>query len=74
MLYLKNILAAHEIHVARWYVKREAWLAAANRARYVIENYQGTPAVADALAVLTLAYRELELDDLPAGCGPRAGA
>ena len=66
MLYLKNILASHEIHVARWYVKREAWLAAANRARYVIENYQGTPAVADALAVLTLAYRELELDGLSA--------
>ncbi len=66
MLYLKNILAAHEIHVARWYVKRGAWLAAANRARYVIENYQGTPAVSDALAVLTLAYRKLELDDLSA--------
>ena len=66
MLYLKNILAMHEIHVARWYVKRGAWLAAANRARYVIENYQGTPAVSDALAVLTLAYRELDLDDLSA--------
>ena len=66
MLYLKNILAMHEIHVARWYVKRGAWLAAANRARYVIESYQGTPAVSDALAILTLAYRELELDDLSA--------
>ena len=32
----------------------------------MIENYQGTPAVSDALAVLTLAYRELELDDLSA--------
>ncbi len=66
MLYLKNILAMHEIHAARWYVKRGAWLAAANRARYVVENYQGTLAVSDALAILTLAYRELELDDLSA--------
>ena len=47
----------HEIHVARYYMKRGAWLAAANRARYVVENYQGTPAVSDALAVMTIAYR-----------------
>ena len=66
MLYLKNVLAMHEIHVARWYMKRGAWLAAANRARYVIENYQGSPSVSDALAILTLAYRELELGDLSA--------
>ena len=66
MLYLKNILAMNEIHAARWYVKRGAWLAAANRARYVIENFQGTPAVADALAILMLAYREMGLDDLAA--------
>jgi len=66
MVYLENLLAMHEIHVARWYLKREAWLASANRARHVIENYQGTPAVADALAVLALAYRKLELNDLSA--------
>ena len=64
MLYLKNLLARHEIHVARYYMKRGVWLAAANRARYVVENYQRTPAVSDALAVLTIAYREMGLDDL----------
>ena len=64
MQYLKNLLAMHEIHVARYYVKRGAWLAAANRARYVLENYEGTPSVSDALAVLTVAYRELGLQDL----------
>ena len=64
MLYLKNLLASHEIHVARYYMKRGAWLAAANRARYVVENYQRTPAVSDALAVLAVAYREMGLDDL----------
>ena len=66
MLYLKNILAMHEIHVARYYMKRRAWLAAANRARYVVENYQRTPAVLDALAVMSDAYEKLGLDDLAA--------
>lgn len=66
MLYLKNILAMREIHVARYYMKRRAWLAAANRARYVVENYQRTPAVLDALAVMSDAYKELGLDDLAA--------
>ena len=66
MLYLKNLLATHEIHAARYYIKRGAWLAAANRARYVVENFQRTPAVSDALAVMTIAYREMGLDDLAA--------
>ena len=66
MLYLKNLLARHEVHVARYYMKRGAWLAAANRARYVIENYQKTPAVSDALAVMTIAYGKIGLDDLSA--------
>ena len=66
MLYLKNLLAMHEIHVARYYMTRGAWLAVASRARYVIENYQGTPAVSDALAIVMIAYREMGLDDLSA--------
>lgn len=66
MLYLKNLLAMREIHIAQYYMKRGAWLAAANRARYVVENYQRTSAVSDALAVLTTAYREMGLDDLSA--------
>ena len=64
MQFLKNLLAMHEIHVARYYITRGVWLAAANRARYVVENYQGTPAISDALAVMTIAYREMGLDDL----------
>ena len=66
MLYLKNTLAMHEIHVARYYMKRRAWLAAANRARYVVENYQRAPAVSDALAIMTVAYRQMGLDELSA--------
>lgn len=64
MQYLKNRLAAHEIHVAAYYMKRQAWLAAANRGRYVVENYQETPAVPDALAVMAEAYNEVGLTEL----------
>ena len=66
MLYLKNILAMHEIHVGRYYMKRQAWLAAANRARYVVENFPGTPSVSEALSIMTIAYRQMGLDDLSA--------
>jgi outer membrane protein assembly factor BamD len=57
MVYLRNNLARHEVNVARYYIKRGAYLAAANRANYVIERFQRTPAVEDALEVLVEAYR-----------------
>ena len=50
MLYLRNNLARGEIHVARYYLRRGAFIAAANRAQYVVENFQRTPAVKEALA------------------------
>lgn len=61
MIYLRNNLAKYELHVADYYMRRQAFVAAANRARYVIENYQRTPAVPEALAMLVKAYRQLEL-------------
>ena len=64
MLYLKNTLARHEVHVAKFYMKRGAYVAAANRARYVVENYQRTPAMPDALVVLAKSYKAMELSDL----------
>ncbi len=64
MVHLKNTLAAREAHIARYYLRRGAWLAASNRARYVVENYQGTPAIPDVLEIMVEAYRQLELDDL----------
>lgn len=66
MLELRNQLARHEIHVANYYFKRRAYLAAANRGRYVIENFQKTPAMPDALAVMAEAYHLLDLHDLAA--------
>ncbi len=64
MVYLRNLLARYEIHAANYLFKRGAFLAAANRGRYVLENFQETPAVPDALAVMIQAYHLLGLDDL----------
>jgi len=64
MVYLRNLLAAYEIHVAHYYLTRQAYVAAANRGRYVVENFQETPSVGDGLAVMTEAYQRLSLDDL----------
>ncbi len=64
MIYLRNLLARYEIHAANYYMKRGAFIAAANRGRYVVENFQQTPAVPDALAVMVQCYHVLGLDDL----------
>lgn len=64
MLHLRNMLARHEIHVANYYFKRGAYLAAVNRGRYVVENFQQTPAVPDGLAVMAQGYHMLGLYDL----------
>ncbi len=64
MRYLRNILAKSEIHVAHYYMRRGALVAAVNRARYVIENYPKTPSVPDALVLMAKAYRVLEMNDL----------
>lgn len=64
MVHLRNLLARHEINVANYYFRRGAYMAAANRGRYVVENFQRTPAVADGLAVMAQGYILLGLDDL----------
>ena len=64
MTYLRNNLAQHEVHVATYYMRRGAFVAAANRARYVVENYPRTPAIPDALVLMAKAYKVLEMNDL----------
>ena len=64
MTQIRNNLAKYEIYVASYYFKRGAYLAAANRAKYVIENYQQAPAQPDALVIMVESYRELKLPDL----------
>ena len=66
MIYLRNLLAAYEIHAGRYYLTRQAYVAAANRGRYVVENLQETPSVGDGLALMVEAYQRLDLDDLAA--------
>lgn len=62
--YLINAMAAHEIHVARYYLRRGAYVAAANRAEIVVQQYQEAPAVRDALEVMVAAYNGLNLTQL----------
>ncbi len=64
MVHLRNHLARYEINVANYYFRRGAYLAAVNRGRYVVENFQRTPAVADGLAVMAQGYILLGMNDL----------
>ena len=64
MIYLRNLLAASELHVADYYLRRGAYIAAANRARYVLENYPtADEPMAEALVVLVEANYRLGLTD-----------
>lgn len=67
MRYLVNSLASHEVHVARWYMRRGAYLAAANRAQYAVKEYPRAPATEEALSIMIHAYGALGLDDLRDG-------
>src|SRR6185295_4431291 len=64
MRYLVNTLANYEVHVARYYMRRGAYLAAANRAQYAIKTYPTAPALEDAVFILVRAYDSLGMDGL----------
>jgi outer membrane protein assembly factor BamD len=64
MNWLVNALASHEVFVARYYMRRGAFVAAANRAQYVIENYPGTPATEEALFIMGQAYDRMGMKEL----------
>jgi len=61
MIQVRNHLAQYELHAARYYIKREAFIAAANRAAYVVKNFPKTPATEDALIMMVELYNELDL-------------
>jgi outer membrane protein assembly factor BamD len=63
MIHIRHILARHEVHIANYYVKRRAFVAAIRRAQEVLNRYQQTDAVADALAALTYCYEQLGMAD-----------
>lgn len=64
MLHIRNKLAAYELHIAKYYMRREAYIGAINRCKYVIEAFQKTDAVADSIALMAESYKRLGQDDL----------
>jgi len=64
MTYLMNKIAERELHVARYYMRRQIYLAALNRAKYVLENYPQSAHQEEALVTQISAYKNLGIDDL----------
>lgn len=64
MLYLVNSLAAHEVHVARYYYRRGAYIAAVNRAQTAVKTYPDAPAIEEALFLLVKSYDALGMEEL----------
>ncbi len=63
MIAIRNRLAELELHAARYYIRRQAYVAANNRARYVVENFPNTPSTEEALILMAETYQVLELGD-----------
>lgn len=64
MIYLRNVMADHELQVANYYYSRKAYVASADRANGVVQHFQGAPAVPDALVLMAKCYRALHLTQL----------
>lgn len=64
MIYLRNLLARHELNIAMFYLRRNAWVGAAGRGKYIVEHYQSSPQTADALAIMAKSYAALGQDKL----------
>ncbi len=62
--YLVNALASHDVHVASYYYRRGAYIAAIDRSKNVVLNYQQAPAVEDALELMVQSYDKLNMPDL----------
>ena len=59
LVYIRNQLANYELQVAKYYLRRKAYIAAISRSKYIVETFQKTHAVADALAVMIESYKGL---------------
>ena len=64
MTYLMNKIAEYDLHVARYYMKRKAFVAALNRAKNVYTNYPESVHIEESLVIQYIAYKELKLTDL----------
>ncbi|QEL12080.1 outer membrane protein assembly factor BamD [Kushneria phosphatilytica] len=63
IIYLRNVLARHELQVADFYLRKQAYVAAVDRGKWVLEHYPRTPATRDALAVMVEGYLGLDMRD-----------
>lgn len=63
MAYIVNSLAQHEVHVARYYYRRGAYVAAINRAQTTLTDYPNAPANEEALYILMKSYEALDMQD-----------
>ncbi|MCH8499288.1 MAG: outer membrane protein assembly factor BamD [Marinobacter sp.] len=63
MIAIRNRMAALELHAARYYIKREAYIAANNRARFVVENYPSAPVAEEALRIMAETFLILDLQE-----------
>lgn len=61
MIFVRNVLAQHQLNVAQQYYNRKAYIGAVNRASGVIQHYQQSPAASNALIIMTRCYRQLGL-------------
>ena len=66
MIYLRNMMAQAELHIALFYLKRNAFVAAANRAKAIVETYPQSAQVGDALAIMVESYAKLGQEKLSA--------
>ena len=64
LIFLRNSMANHEVYVAEYYLKRGAYVASSQRARFMLENYPGAPASEKALIVLIESYNNLQMYEL----------
>ena len=58
------MLAAYEVHVARYYFRRGAYVAAANRAQQAVQEFQDSPSAEEALFIMARSYDRLGLEQL----------
>ncbi len=66
MIALRNLFARHELDTALYYLRRDAWVSAAARAKYLLETYPQSEYQNDAVAVLGEAYTHLGNETLAA--------
>ena len=64
MIYLRNMMASSDLHVAMFYLRRGAYVAASNRAKSIVETYPQSPEAGDALAIMVISYKQLGQDKL----------